>query len=100
MPLEGWPARDAWKIRNMGLSILWTVYAFVAMGVGIRRTQAYLRTGAIGLFALTVAKVFLVDLSRLDAIYRILSFLVLGGVLLLVSFLYTKYRGRISEGAS
>lgn len=100
MPLEGWPAGDAWKIRNMGLSILWTVYAFVAMGVGIRRNQAYLRTGAIGLFALTVVKVFLVDLSRLDAVYRILSFLVLGGVLLLVSFLYTKYRGRISEGAS
>jgi uncharacterized membrane protein len=98
MRLEDWVAGDTWKVRNMGLSILWTLYAFAAMGVGIRRDQAYLRTGAIGLFALTLVKVFLVDLSRLDAVYRILSFVVLGGVLVLVSFLYTKHRGRLGQG--
>lgn len=38
------------------------------------------------------------DLSRLDAVYRILSFVVLGGVLVLVSFLYTKHRARIGQG--
>jgi uncharacterized membrane protein len=82
--------------RHMGLSILWTLYAFAAMGIGIQRRLAALRLGAIGLFALTVAKVFLVDLGRLDAGYRILSFVVLGVLLILASFLYTRYRARIA----
>jgi uncharacterized membrane protein len=79
----------------MGLSILWTLYAFAAMAVGMRRHVAAFRIGAIALFGLTVAKVFLVDLSELDAIYRILSFLVLGAVLLAASFLYARYRARL-----
>jgi uncharacterized membrane protein len=95
MPLEGVPAGELTMARHMGLSLLWTCYAFAAMGVGIQRGQPALRLGAIGLFGLTVAKVFLVDLSRLDAGYRILSFIVLGGLLLLASFLYTRYRKRI-----
>lgn len=94
LPLSDWPYREAEDARNMGLSILWTVYAFIAMGLGIRRNVAALRFGGMGLFGLTVAKAFLVDLAGLDAVYRILSFLVLGAVLLLASFLYTRYRDR------
>lgn len=95
LPLTGLPRAEAAKLRNMGLSILWTLYAFAAMAVGMRRHVAALRIGAIALFGLTVAKVFLVDLSELDAIYRILSFLVLGTVLLVASFLYARYRARV-----
>jgi uncharacterized membrane protein len=78
----------------MGLSILWTLYALAAMGLGIRRNLATLRFCGLGLFGLTVAKVFLVDLAGRAAIFRILSFLVLGAVLLLASFLYSRYRHR------
>ncbi|MBI4013285.1 MAG: DUF2339 domain-containing protein, partial [Candidatus Rokubacteria bacterium] len=95
LPLTGLPRGEAAKLRNMGLSILWTLYAFAAMAVGMRRHVAAFRIGAIALFGLTVAKVFLVDLSELDAIYRILSFLVLGAVLLAASFLYARYRARL-----
>ncbi|HEV8307064.1 MAG TPA: DUF2339 domain-containing protein [Methylomirabilota bacterium] len=95
MPLPRLREVEAIKARNMGLSILWTVYAFVAMGLGLWRDRAALRIGAIALFGLAVVKVLLVDLATLDAIYRILSFLVLGGVLLLASFLYTRYRARV-----
>src|SRR5262249_32911909 len=95
MPLEGMPPGELTMARHLGLSILWTLYAFLAMAVGILRRQPALRFGAIGLFGLTVVKVFFVDLSRLDAGYRILSFIVLGGLLIVASFLYTKYRGRI-----
>jgi uncharacterized membrane protein len=58
------------------------------------------RFGAMALFGITVIKVFLVDLSRLDAGYRILSFLVLGGMLIVASFMYTRFRERLSAGAS
>lgn len=94
MPLVGLDPGEAAKVQNLGLSILWTLYAFGAMAVGMWRHHAALRVGAIGLFGLTVTKVLLVDLSALDAVYRILSFLVLGAVLILASFVYTKYRRR------
>jgi uncharacterized membrane protein len=100
MPLGGVASGELSMARHMGLSLLWTVYAFVAMGIGIHRRQPFVRLGAIGLFGLTVAKVFLVDLGRLDAGYRVLSFVVLGGILLLASFVYTRYRTRIAGESS
>jgi len=100
MPIERVPRGEAAKLRSAALSVLWALYAFVAMGVGMWRRWAALRIGAIALFGLTVAKVFLVDLNALDAVYRILSFLVLGVVLILASFLYTKYRRRSVAGGT
>jgi uncharacterized membrane protein len=97
LPLEGVAPGEVTMAHHMGLSILWTLYAFAAMGVGLQRRHGALRFGAIGLFALTVLKVFVVDLGRLDAGYRILSFVVLGGLLILASFLYTRYRERLSS---
>ena len=51
-----------------------------------------MRYAALALFGLTVFKVFLVDMAAVKTVYRILSFLVLGVVLLLVSLLYQKVR--------
>jgi hypothetical protein len=96
-PLPGRPAPHADKVRSAGLSILWALYAFAAMGVGMWRRSPGLRLGAIALFGLAVAKVLVVDLSALDAIYRILSFLVLGAVLLVASFLYARYRRDVRD---
>ena len=56
------------------------------------RTPA-VRYAALALFGLTVVKVFAVDLGAVRTGYRILSFLVLGVVLLLVSLAYQKARG-------
>ena len=60
--------------------------------VGMRRHYAPIRYFAIALFALTVGKVFIVDLETLGGIYRVAGFLVVGGILLLVSFLYQRAR--------
>jgi uncharacterized membrane protein len=92
LPLAGMAAAEAAKVRNLALSILWTLYAFALLALGIRRRVTALRSAAFVLFALTLGKLFLVDLRELDAIYRILSFIVLGAVLMLASFLYARYR--------
>jgi uncharacterized membrane protein len=42
----------------------------------------------------TTLKVFLFDLSSLDKVYRIISFIVLGAILLAVSFLYQQRQQR------
>ena len=81
--------------RHLALSILWTAYALVVMGIGIQRREAAPRFGAMALFGVVLLKVFLVDLGRLEAGYRILSFLVLGAVLIFASFMYTRFRERI-----
>ena len=47
---------------------------------------------ALLLFGVIIFKVFLIDLSSLERFYRIISFVVLGVILIAVSFLYQKYK--------
>ena len=61
-----------------------------ALAFGFLRSAPAVRYGALLLFGLTVLKVFLVDLSAVRTAYRMLSFLILGVVLLLVSLAYQK----------
>ena len=81
-----------WR-SQIGLSVLWTLYAAAALAWGFLRSAPVVRYAALALFGLTVVKVFAVDLSAVRTAYRILSFLVLGIVLLLVSVAYQKARG-------
>ncbi len=80
-----------WRTQ-VGLSVLWTLYAAAAMAWGFIRSAPAVRYAALGLFGLTIAKVFIVDLSTISTLYRIVSFLILGLVLLGVSFVYQKVR--------
>lgn len=94
--LEGNQSADARFASSLALSAIWTVLASVFIGVGLVRDFAPLRYLAMALFGLTVLKVFLVDLSSLGGIYRILGFIGVGLVLLAVSFLYQRGRGKRS----
>src|SRR5882672_5329118 len=68
--------------------------AFALILTGVKRQSALLRWQALILFGLAVAKVFLYDISYLDRFYRIVSLLILGVLLLVVSFLYQKKTSR------
>jgi uncharacterized membrane protein len=85
---------DAALEQHLALTILWTVYATALIGIGVQKKSALLRWQGLALIGLVVAKVFLYDLSFLDRAYRILSFFVLGAVLLGVSFLYQRRLAR------
>ncbi|HEY6237023.1 MAG TPA: DUF2339 domain-containing protein, partial [Candidatus Elarobacter sp.] len=75
---------------QFGLSAIWTVYATVLFALGMSRHQALLRWLGLTLFGWTIFKVFVVDLAALNVMYRILSFLVLGVVLVAVSIWYQR----------
>jgi uncharacterized membrane protein len=60
----------------------------------LRRSSAALRVGGLALFGLSLAKLFLYDLSRLSSISRALSFLAVGAVLLLGGFFYQRLGAR------
>jgi uncharacterized membrane protein len=84
--------RGAGWTTQVGLSVLWTLYAALALAWGFVRARPSVRYAALALLGFTVLKVFLVDLAAVRTVYRILSFLVLGVVLLGVSLLYQKGR--------
>jgi uncharacterized membrane protein len=79
---------DTRLTQQLALSLLWTVYATALMLWGVRGGNAALRWQGLTLLGLVVGKVFLYDLSFLERFYRIISFVVLGVVLLVVSFFY------------
>ncbi|MGB4214220.1 MAG: DUF2339 domain-containing protein, partial [Dethiobacteria bacterium] len=79
--------------------LFWALYAAVLMAFGFIRRQPPLRYAAIALFGLTLAKVILYDLSFLKLVYRIISLVALGLILLIVSYLYQRHRGRIDPAA-
>src|SRR5690348_2445999 len=76
--------------RDFSYSAIWLVYGSALMAVGFRKRSAFVRWQALLLMALTIVKVFLYDVSALDRGYRILSFVILGAVLLAVSFIYQR----------
>ena len=79
-------------LRPGGITILWAIFALAFVLSGIRRSVASLRFAGLALFVVVVFKVFLVDLKDLDQIYRIVAFILLGGLILAGSFVYLRYR--------
>ena len=82
---------------KLGLSILWGVYSVFLIVVGIVKRKVQLRIGAIILFAATLVKLFFYDIADLDTISKTVIFLTLGILLLIISFLYNKYKDLIFE---
>lgn len=90
---------DIWgssQSDKLGLSILWGIYSLMLISLGIWKKKKYLRIGAIALFAVTLLKLFFYDLSYLDTISKTIVFVSLGLFLLIISFLYNKYKNLIS----
>jgi uncharacterized membrane protein len=82
---------------KLGLSILWGIYSLLLIALGIWKKKKYLRIGAISLFGVTLIKLFLYDIKHLDTISKTIVFVLLGILLLIISFLYNKYKHIISE---
>lgn len=77
---------------QLSLSVLWALYASLLIGVGIFKRLRGARVLGILLLGATILKVFLIDLSSLQTFYRIISFIVLGVLLLAVSYGYNRYK--------
>jgi len=67
------------------------------ISLGIWQSKKYLRIGAIVLFGATLLKLFFYDISHLGTLSKTIIFLVLGILLLIISFLYNKYKHLIFD---
>ena len=84
------------SIEVAGISVLWTLFAVGLMLIGVwMRRKAY-RLCAIVLLIVTVLKVLAYDTAEISTPYRILSCLVLGTMLVAVSFLYYRFSERLA----
>lgn len=82
--------RDHQIYEQFSYSAFFMAFGAALLAVGFWRRSAFFRWQALVLLAISVAKVFLVDVSALSQGFRILSFLGLGALLLAVSFVYQR----------
>ncbi len=78
-----------------GLSILWGAYSLMLIVVGIVQKKSYLRIAAMAWLGVTLIKLFFYDLSELSTLSKTVVLVILGVVLLTISFLYNKYKATI-----
>jgi uncharacterized membrane protein len=79
------------------LSAFWAIVGLAGIVVGLLRDVRLLRLGGLALLGLAAVKVFLYDLAELESIYRALSFIALGLLLLGGAFAYQRIRKEARE---
>lgn len=82
----GFTAWDSDKVQT-GLTILWTMIALIATILASRYKHRLAWFMGIGLLGVVVLKLVLIDLSQTDAIWRVVSFIGAGSLILLIGYL-------------
>lgn len=77
--------------RDMTYSIAWALYAFALLLVGMRQKTRWVRYSGLALLVVTLAKLFLHDLSQLNQLYRIGAFIGVAIILIVASFVYQRF---------
>jgi uncharacterized membrane protein len=68
------------------LSLFWTVLALTAMLIAARKRERIVWLVGASLLAAVIAKLFLIDLSRIGSVERIISFVGVGLLMLIVGY--------------
>lgn len=76
------------QFRRTSFTVLWTVLSFVLMFLGMKWKIKEVRKISLFLFGLTIVKFFFVDFWKMEAYGKIISFLVIGALLIVVSQMY------------
>lgn len=84
-------AEDVEDAELWAYSGAWLLLGAALMAWGMRTGRRPVRLAALALVGLSAAKVFLVDMSGLDGLWRVLSFLGLGLALIGLSAFYRRY---------
>jgi len=81
-------------LAHMYISVAWAVYGAILMIIGFIFKKRTLRFIAIGLFALLLGKVFILDMGTVKSVFRIAAFLATGITLVGVSYLYQHLKNK------
>jgi hypothetical protein len=86
-----------YEISGSLLTIAWGAQAVGLIMVGFWASERIMRLTGLAGFLLCILKLFLYDLRTLDTLSRIVSFIVLGLVLMGASWLYMRFKDKIQR---
>jgi uncharacterized membrane protein len=84
-----------YEVSARFLTIAWALEGVMLLAVGFPARERILRLFGLALLLACIVKVFAYDLRELETLFRILSFIVLGLLLLGVSLIYTRYKDQL-----
>jgi uncharacterized membrane protein len=75
-----------------GLTIIWALFSFVIMWLGMKYKYKTLRIISLSIFTLALLKLFILDISNISEGGKIAAFIMLGILLLVISFMYQRLK--------
>jgi uncharacterized membrane protein len=82
-----------------GLTIVWALFSFCIMWLGMKHKYKILRIISLSIFSVALLKLFLFDIRSVSAGGKIAAFIMLGILLLVISFMYQRLKKMIiSDG--
>ena len=85
------------EVSGSMLTVAWGVEAVVLLAAGFALRDRVLRLSGLALFLICTSKLFFWDLRNLETLPRIVSFIVLGLLLVTVSWVYTRFRDQVQR---
>jgi uncharacterized membrane protein len=79
------------------LTLSWSLEGIGLLALGFAARERSLRLSGLTALLICVGKVFFYDLRNLETLYRIFSFVGLGAILLLVSWIYTRFKEQLRK---
>lgn len=83
----------AW-VEPVWLTVGWALWGVVLLGTGLAITESAYRWAGLATLGCALIRAVVYDLARLDTVYRIVTYLTLGAMLLALGFLYARWRER------
>ena len=80
------------QIIKIGYPIVWGLFSFIFLVIGIKRQWKNLRIIALSLLGLTILKLFIYDIKNVSETGKIVAFILLGALILVISFVYQKVK--------
>lgn len=88
------------QIIKIGYPILWGVFSFVFLIIGIKKQWKILRIIALSLLGVTILKLFVYDIKNVSETGKIIAFILLGVLILIISFVYQKIKKLVNDETS
>jgi len=89
--------RTCLHVVKIGFPILWGVLAFAFLSMGMKRHNKTFRISGLILIALILIKLFTYDIKDASEAGKIIAFIILGVVLLIISFMYQKIKALLID---
>ncbi|WP_136669065.1 DUF2339 domain-containing protein [Flavobacterium sp. H122] len=80
------------QVVKIGFPVLWGILSFAMLIFGIRKQWKDIRIIALSLLGLTIVKLFVYDINNVSESGKIIAFILLGVLVLIISFVYQKIK--------